>query len=264
MFRFLNGLRLVVCCTIVGMVGLAHPVLAAPISILSYNIQNAITNLPVNPAALGFFGHTNSYTGTITDTGVQADTGFFGNGALVNYSGGTGTLIDGNISSGSQDNLFFTTSGTLSSDPGAGVQSVGLTITLFLDAFYTINTVEFYGANNPTSSIPGRLNGVDIEVQEGPVTGSESFSPTTPFGPLNSQGVPVNDRATFLGTAIDGLVTDRLILTNFSSTGNDIFTITEILADGIFVKGLPAPNQIVIFLAALGLIGVTRARTKTL
>ncbi len=261
MIRFLYGLRCFICCVFISGLFATTNLQAAPIGILGYNIQNAITNLPFGGAPLGFFGHTNAYSGTITDTGVEADTGFFGNGALVNYSGGTGTLTDSIISSGSQDNLFFTTSGVLSTDPGAGVQSVGLTITLFLDAFYTINTVEFYGANNSTSSIPGRLNGVEIEVTDGITTGSETFSPTTPFGPNNSHGVPVNDRATILGTAIDGLVTDRLILSNFSSTGNDIFTITEILADGLFVRGLNGPSPVWIFSAAAIFISLRRRQT---
>jgi hypothetical protein len=203
---------------------------------------------------LGFFGHTNSYNGTITDTGLTASTAF-GSGAMVNYSGGTGTPTDGNISGGSQDTQFF----TISSDPEGGPVPVGLTITLFLDGFYKLNTLEFYSANNTTSCLPGQLSGVDIEVFDQTTV---SFSPITPFGLLNSQGIPVNDRVTFLGSSIDGLETDRIILSNFSSTGNDIFIITEILADGEFIKGLPAPGQLAVFCAALAFFGARRFRAS--
>jgi hypothetical protein len=238
----------------VGAILFAHSSNAAPVGFIGYDIDNAITNQPVNPAALGFFGHTNSYNGTITDTGLTASTAF-GSGALVNYSGGTGTLTDGNISGGSQDTQFF----TISSDPGGGPVPVGLTITLFLDGFYKLNTLEFFGTNNSASSLPGRLDGVDVKVFDGTTA---SFFPTTPFGPLNSQGVPVNDRVTFLGSAIDGLETDRIVLSNFSSTANDIFIVTEFLADGEFIKGLPAPDQIAIFLAALVFLRVNRERQR--
>ena len=250
MFRFLNGLRLLLCCAFASMV-LAVPALhAAPIGFLGYNIENAITNQPINPGALEFFGHTNSYSGTITDTGLTAVTAF-GTGALVNYSGGTGTLTDSNISGGSQNTQFF----TISSDPGGGPVPVGLTITLFLDGFYKLNTLEFYGTNNSTSSLPGRLDGVDVEVFDGTTA---SFSPTTPFGPNNSQGIPVNDRVNFAASAIDGLETDRIILSNFTSTANDIFIVTEILADGEFIKGLPAPGPLAVFCAALAFLSIRR------
>ena len=238
------------CCIFAGAILLAHSSYAAPVGIIGYDIDNAITDQPVNPAALSFFGHTNSYSGTITDTGLTASTAF-GTGALVNYSGGTGTLTDGNISNGSQNTQFF----IISSNPGGGPIPVGLTITLFLDGYYKLNTLEFFGTNNSQSSLPGRLDGVDVEVFDGTTA---SFSPTTPFGPLNSQSIPVNDRVNFLGSAIDGLETDRIILSNFSSTGNDIFILTEILSDGEFIKGLPAPGQFAVFCAALTFFGFRR------
>jgi hypothetical protein len=62
------------------------------------------------------------------------------------------------------------------------------------------------------STLPGRLDGVDTEVFD---ETTASFSSTTLFGRLNSQGIPVNDRVTFLGSSIDGLETDRIILSNF-------------------------------------------------
>ena len=60
--------------------------------------------------------------------------------------------------------------------------------------------------------LPGRLDGVDTEFfDETPA----SYSPTTLFGPLNFQGIPANDRVTFLGSSIDGLETNRITLSNF-------------------------------------------------
>ncbi len=76
MFRFLNGLRLLLCCAIASMVLPAPALYAAPIGFIGYDIENAITNQPVNPAALEFFGHTNSYSGTVTETGLTAVTAF--------------------------------------------------------------------------------------------------------------------------------------------------------------------------------------------
>jgi len=248
--RYLQSLRLTMCCIFAGAILFAHSSYAAPVGIIGYDIDNANTDQPINPAALSFFGHTNSYNGTITDTGLTATTAF-GSGALINYSGGTGTLTDGNISNGSQDTQFF----TISSDPGGGPAPVGLTITLFLDGYYKLNSLEFFGTNNSQSSLPGRLDGVDVEVFDGTTA---SFSPTTPFGPLNSVGIPVNDRVTFLSSAIDGVETDRIILSNFSSIGNDIFILTEILSDGEFIKGLPAPGQLAVFCAALAFFGFRR------
>jgi hypothetical protein len=98
------------------------------------------TNQPLNPAKLGFFSHTNSYNGTITDTGLTAFP-HFGNGGLVNYSSRTGTLTDANISDGYQYTQFF----TICSDPGGSSAPGGQ-----LAGFYA--ALAFFGATRFLSS----------------------------------------------------------------------------------------------------------------
>lgn len=222
---------------LLGTVGLATSANAATIT--GYNILNA------DPSGIAGWDHT--YTGTIS----AAASGLAG---VFDYTGGTGTLADGFVSSNSRNNQLFL------SDNSARNAS----ITLFFDQAYSFNQIEIFGADNyVNNNVPGNISGFDVTI--GGVTATLS---TIPFGPLTTNETPaqnMNDRALFAGTSLAGLVASSITLSNFQvtdSAGNFRFNIGEIIVAGD-PSQVPVPTALPLFVAGLAGLGFAKKRKKS-
>ena len=179
--KYIIGLILSLC---------AHVAISMPISTISYDITDTHTS--------GQGGWAHTYDGTITTI----------TGNIANYSGGSGTLNDGIIGTSEQTTQLFYTADT---NP---------VITLFLDGFYSIDSLLIYGGNITNNGLPGTLTGFDVTVNS--IT--ESFL-TTAQGLTGFSGLS-DDFVDFTGSSLAGLVTDRIILSGFDNpTYNALFTI---------------------------------------
>jgi hypothetical protein len=216
--------------------GVSGFVNAGLITISGYDIENA------SVSGTGGWGHT--YNGTITPT----------SGSEVDYSGGSGTLNDGVIgTSMGTDQLF---------NYPADYSPI---ITIYLDGFYFLNNLLISGGNMGDNFIPGVLIGLDVKIN----SINESFV-TASQGLANSVGIPVDDFVNFSGSTLDGLRTNKIILSNFVSTYDpsypNVFSIAEITIDGTidgtidrtFSTSVPEPSTLAIF--ALGLMGLASRR----
>ena len=204
---------------------LATTLFADPVAIVSYDITDAVLS------GHGNWHHT--YSGTITP-GISINNGGFA-GTAGTYTGGSGTLNDGVIANNKDLSQLFVQGGSASLNP---------VITLFLPGLYTINSISIYGG--PTAnSIPGCFTGVTVGIG-----GSSAAITTSGFGSNSDCSVPVNDLATITGSALAGVSTSTITLSQF--TGPLLFnwfSITEIVVDGTPVASdVPEP-------ASFGLIG---------
>jgi hypothetical protein len=196
---------------------------AAPVEITSYDIEQ--TNRS------GWGGWCHDYNGTIVNTGrtVSGNAGGCnttdGN-QIANYSGGSGTLNDGVISTSISSTHLFT---TRNADDGQAISPV---ITLHLGGTFVINSILLSGGDIGGNIIPGALNGVTVEIGGIAVTLA-----TGPVGTPNAIGVPVNDLVDLTNTALAGVPTDRIVLKNFTASffesPFDQFSISEIEVDGV-------------------------------
>jgi hypothetical protein len=207
---------------------------AIPVGITGYDILNA------DVSGTGAWSHT--YSGTITPT----------TGSLANYSGGTGTMADGVLAGTDHTNTqYFTTQ-------GANPQ-----ITLYLDGYYTISQIDFYGGDfgAVNNSTPGAIIGMDITLN----ASTQTFA-TTPFGPQNCCTLNlINDRVTITGSTLDGLVTNQIIISSVTSNRAglfaDDFSIAEIVIDGQRAS-VPEPSTLLLLGSGLVGLGFVRRRLK--
>jgi hypothetical protein len=217
MKRKLNSWLIAAACSLF-MFATSQPAVGDPVRIIGYDIQNA--TLP------GYGGWSHYYLGTITPTDEFR----------ANYSGGTGTLANDIVESIEQQIQLFRTS----------VQPV---TTLYLDAFYTINTIDIFGGNTCCNYIPGQIEWLNVTIN--------SLTQTLfggAFGENNAGGTPRNDRFTISGSSLEGLVTDRIVLSSVFENGCcQAFSIAEIQVGGNLAEA-PVPEP-----ATLGLIGFSVA-----
>jgi len=203
---------------------------AGLITITGYDIENA------NTSGTGGWGHT--FDGTITPT----------SGSKANYLGGSGTLNNGIIETSAGTTQLFNYPSE--SSP---------IITLYLDGFYSLNNLLISGGNFGDNSIPGELIGLDVTIN----SISESFV-TASQGMVVLSGL-ADDFVNFSGSSLAGLVTNKLILSNFDSNWSsyNTFSIAEITLDGTREaepSQVPEPSTLVIF--ALGIMGLASRRFK--
>jgi hypothetical protein len=208
---------------------LAVGLLAGPVGAHASAI--AIESYDINMSPLsGFGGWTHTYTGTID-----------GN----SYSAGSGTLNDDLVPASVQDNHYL----IASLDPLTPI------ITLHLESSAYVSSIELYGGAVPDNFYPGRLTGWSVTI--GDVTVSlDSLG----FGPQCLSG-PCNDRVDLLGTGLEDIATDTVVLSGFRSYDISFgFNIAEIVVSRIDVPTVPEPGTLA--LLCLGLVGVAVIRRK--
>lgn len=203
---------------------------ADPITINTYDILDA--------AQIPFGNWNHSYSGTIVNTGSFSAHGFpYTRG---NYSGGSGTLNDGLPGSNIFDTQLFANNND--SHP---------VITLNLNGFHTISGItlmSFDGGNQ----IPGNLGGFDVTING------------NTFSFLSSEPTTNNEFVNLIGSPLDGLVTNQIVLSNFLHDGvdptwNQMFAISEILVEGQSAVAVPVPSSVILFGIGTGLMALGSA-----
>jgi hypothetical protein len=220
---------------------------AAPITISGYNINDAVQS------GHGNWAHT--YNGTITSGAAFTHNAFPGTRAAYSNNG-SGTLNDGVIGTNDSVSQLFV-NGAASS--GAVFSPV---LFLILPGNFTLNQIEIFGGSISFNQVPGTIQSVDVTlIGPGGTSSTVNFN-TTPFGPLNANGVNVNDRITITGSALDTFVATSIQLSNFNGTFLNWFSITEITLDGTpaAATGIPEPGTMLLTSLALGGVVFSRRR----
>jgi len=173
-------------------------------------------------------GLSHTYSGTVSAGSFPG---------IFDYTGGTGTLADGQIQNPSAGHLFFGSSAS---------------ITIFLDDDYYIDDILFYSALNKSSSLQS------AEISGQTIT-SSAFGQTV-------FGQPQDDLFDLTGTGLDTVGVNQITLSNFGFAPftPKTFTLSEIQISGTLVSAVPEPSTYALMLGGLGLIGFMAARRRRL
>ncbi len=171
-------------------------------TVTSYDITDA--------AESGFGGWGHTYGGTITNTGSGTANSFAFDRA--DYTGGSGTLNDGNNGTGTGDTQLF--ANNAQADPH---------ITIYLDGSYTVDDITLFSFDGG-NSIPGRISGCDVTIN----------GVTVPFA--TSEPSTNDEFIDLSGSPLAGLATTQITLSNFTHDGgnglDEMFSIAEITVSG--------------------------------
>jgi hypothetical protein len=210
------AMRLTVACVVlfVATTGQAQ---AASVTISSYDVTEAARSDGV------VWAHV--YGGTIVDTGSFTANGYAFTRA--DYSGGSGTLNDGSEGANTFETQLF--ANTTDAQP---------VITLYLDAFYILSDITLLTFDSG-NTIPGRISGFDVTINSTTASFTSS-EPTT-----NDEFVDLT------GSTLDGLVTDRVSLSNFTHDGGNLLDEAFAIGEVVIQGSVPNDPQTVPIPAAL-------------
>jgi hypothetical protein len=190
-----------------------------------------ITSYDVEHAvAAGFGGWYHTYTGSITGTSFTD----------LHYTGGSGTLNDGSLGTSVNNTQLFTNLGILS-------------ITLHLDQSYDVKSLNVYGGNFSGNFIPGTLSGLSVTIN-----GSTAALSGSDFG-VHS------DFFDLVGTGLESLHTNQIVLNNFQGGWSGYASIAEIEVNGVQADGTPSsavPEPASLALLGMGLAGLAFSKRK--
>ena len=195
---------------------------AYAVDVTSYDVAHA--------QASGYGGWSHTYTGSIASDGLGTQ----------NYTGGGGTLNDGLYSTDHTNNQLFTIPSNTS-------------ITLYLSSTSNVSGISIFGGDYPANAIPGMLTGWSVTI--GGVTTALA---STAFGP-NCSGALCNDSVSLLGTGLESIATNTVVLSNFQGGWADYYNATEITVSAIAV---PEPESYAMLLAGLLLVGTVVRRRQ--
>ncbi|WP_169977439.1 PEP-CTERM sorting domain-containing protein [Tautonia rosea] len=215
--------------------------------------QILLSKYDIDDAVLSGHGNwAHTYSGTITPGASFVN---FVNGRLGTYRGGGGTLTDGVIGSTLQTSQLFVTP---QATDGTVIRPV---ITFFLDAVFTLDTIDLYGGDIPNNGIPGELTGVTVTLVTPDLSVVSHAFQTTPFGTVqNTLGSLVNDRVVLGGSPLEGIAATRVILSDFIGTNSNWFSLTEVQMFGNRVSVTPIPEPTSLVLMGTGLLALIGAR----
>ena len=215
-------MKLVKTSLAAAVLGLTTSVQAA--NITGYDIVNA------NISGYGNWSHV--YDGTINSL----------SGGLANYTGGTGTLADGQVSSGTAGSQLFNTASNTS-------------ITFYLDQVTTLGSVSIFSGDWHSNHIPG-----EIEFATFTLNGVSEQIFSTGFGTINGKnGLHMNELFDFSGTSLANMAVSEFTISNIGDGwGNSgYYNISE-----VSVSAVPEPSTYALMLGGLGLVGLMAARRK--
>ena len=222
--RIMNALVFAVFC----LAGVSAS--ATPIEITSYDVHNA--------RLTGTGGWSHAYSGEVK----------LNSNGTYDYTGGGGTLNDGVIGTGTGNTHLFQ----------VGDQSV---ITLYLGTSSIISELELYSFAGSGNHIPGNILGLYVTIN-----GVTEYIQTSGFGPANptSKTDHVHEYLNLAGTALDGLVTDSIMLSGFVSDGSwsTHYSISEVMAYGTPAASVAEPTGVLLLGAGLMGLGMIRRRKR--
>ena len=193
---------------------------ADPVIVTDYDFEQT-------PAS-GYGGWSHTYSGVISDTGRTLSTSASGPVPILNYSGGSGSLNDGQLSANLIGTHLFTTQ---NDDTGLPIIPA---ITLHLGSKVVVNEVRVFGGYIEYNATPGALKAATIEID-----GVAIPVGVTPVGTSNALGIQVDGIFDLRSTPLAGIATDKIILRGFTGSFSGIpwnqFSLTEITVDGLAV-----------------------------
>ena len=217
---------------------------AEPVSISSYDGTGFSSNGPIT--------HYGYYGGTATQEG--------GYSSNWNFSGGSGALNDGKLGSNTKDDahmMLYETNGS---------------ITLHLGILSSISSLTLFSPEVTNNYWLGSIAGMNITIN-----GETRYLASQGFGPANalSGRDHIHEYFDLLGTGLENLITDTIILSGFVSDGliapNNMpsgkgFYLSEISIDGkpYLANTVSEPAGLMLLAGGLSGLGFTRRRKKSL
>ncbi|QEG40974.1 PEP-CTERM sorting domain-containing protein [Roseimaritima ulvae] len=231
----MRAIQLAVTC-VAGLLATAEQVQAGLITITDYSISDA--------ARSGFGDWSHLYGGSIVETGnftisVSALSYPF---TRADYSGGSGTLNDGLEGADRFSTQLF-----------ANNTDANPIITLNLNGFFNISDITLLTFDS-SNTIPGRISAFDVTIGANTVNFATS-EPTTD-----------DEFVSLIGSPLDGIPTNQIILSNFSHDGGnslvEMFAIGEIRVQGSEVNAVPEPTSLALFGIGTCVAGLGASRRR--